>query len=82
MLKEHDVVVLMADAPEDGLKSGDVGTIGSVYADGAEFAVEVVEPDGWTAVIAGMSPDQVRLASADDIKRDDIKRACGEPAAV
>ena len=27
MLKEHDVVVLMADAPEDGLKAGDVGTI-------------------------------------------------------
>ncbi len=82
MLKEHDVVVLMADAPEDGLKAGDVGTIIAVHGRGAEFAVEVVEPDGWTAGIAVVPPDQVRLASADEIKRDDIKRACGEPAAV
>ena len=77
MLKEHDVVTLTADAPEDGLKAGDVGTIISVHGDGAEFAVEVVEPDGWTAGIAVVSPDQVRPASADE-----IRRACGEPAAV
>lgn len=77
MLKEHDVVVLTADAPEDGLKAGDVGTIISVHGNGAVFVVEVVEPDGWTAGIAGMSRDQVRPASADE-----IRRARGAPAAV
>lgn len=77
MLREHDIVTLMVDVPEEGLKAGDVGTIISVHGDGAEFVVEVVEPDGWTAGIAGMSPDQVRSASAEE-----IRRACGEPAAV
>lgn len=75
--REHDVVTLTVDVPEDGLKSGDVGTIVSVYADGEAFAVEFIAFDGETIAIADVRADQARPASADD-----IKRASREPAAV
>ena len=76
-LREHDVVTLTVDVPEDGLKAGDVGTIVSVYADAEAFAVEFIAFDGETIAIADVQADHVRLASADE-----IKRACSEPAAV
>ena len=76
-LREHDVVTLTVDVPEDGLKSGNVGTIVSVYGDGEAFAVEFIAFDGETIAIADVQADHVRPASADE-----IKRACRAPAAV
>lgn len=76
-LSEHDVVTLTVDVPEEGVKSGDMGTIVSVYADGEAFAVEFIALDGETVAIADVQADQVRPASAEE-----IRRACGAPAAV
>lgn len=76
-LREHDIVTLTVDVPGEGLESGDMGTIVSVYADGEAFAVEFIAFDGETVAIADVQADQVRPASAEE-----INRICGEPAAV
>ena len=67
MLKEHDVVALTADAPEDGLEAGDVGAIVAVHGCGEAFSVEVLTLDGGTAGVAVLSADQVRPVSCEDV---------------
>lgn len=67
MLKEHDVVALTADAPEDGLEAGDVGAIVAIHGDGESFSVEVLTLDGGTAGIAVVSADQVRPVYCEDV---------------
>ena len=80
MLKEHDVVALTTDVPEDGLKAGDVGAIVSVHGDGESFAVEVLTLDGGTAGIAIVSADQIRPVSCEDVAHTRKMTAAALPA--
>ena len=60
MIGEHDRVVLTAPVPEEGLESGDVGTVVHVYPDGTAFEVEFTALDGRTAAVATVEASQVR----------------------
>ncbi len=40
MIKEHERVVLKKGIPEQGLKTGDVGTVVHIYKKGEAFEVE------------------------------------------
>ena len=68
MFKEHDIIALTADIPEDGLETGDVGTIVHIYPQGEAFVVEFMTSDGWTVAITDVLASQMRLASRDDTK--------------
>lgn len=67
MFKEHDIIVLTADIPEDGLESGDVGTIVHIYPDGKALIVEFMTPDGWTVAVTDVLASQMRSVSRDDV---------------
>ena len=59
-MKGHDRVVLKCGLPDQGLESGDVGTIVHIYKNGEAFEVEFVSLDGETTVVATVSSSQVR----------------------
>ena len=40
MIKEHDIVVLTEDVPEEGLTAGDVGTVVHIHNNGEGYEVE------------------------------------------
>ncbi len=42
MIKEHDIVVLTEDVPEEGLTAGDVGTVVHIHNQGEGYEVEFV----------------------------------------
>jgi len=52
MIKEHDRVVLKEEVLEQGLKTGDVGTVIHVHKKDKAFEVEFVALDGETLAIA------------------------------
>ncbi len=56
-LKEHDIVTLTVDLPDDGLRAGEVGTIVHVHASGKAFVVEFADRE--TPAFATVSPAQV-----------------------
>ena len=60
MIKEHDRIVLTCDLAEEGLKTGDVGTVIHIHKRGAAFEVEFLTLDGQTAAIATLTAAQVR----------------------
>lgn len=67
MIKEHEVVVLTAAVPNEGLERGDVGTVVHVYADGQAFEVEFFTIAGETAAVATVEASQVRPVTERDI---------------
>ena len=38
MIKEHDIVVLTEDVPEEGLTAGDVGTVVHIHNNGEGYS--------------------------------------------
>lgn len=56
-LREHDIVTLTVDLPEDGLRAGEAGTIVHVHASGKAFVVEFADRE--TPVFATVQPAQV-----------------------
>jgi len=46
MLREHDVVTITANLPEQGLSAGDVGSIVHCYAGHDAYEVEFVNNQG------------------------------------
>ena len=60
MIREHDRVVLAAAVPEEGLVTGDVGTVIHVYRDGHAYEVEFTTLEGKTAAVVTLEADQVR----------------------
>ena len=46
MIKEHDRVVLKKEVPDQGLKTGDVGTVIHVHKKGVAFEVEFLTLQG------------------------------------
>jgi hypothetical protein len=61
MIKEHDRVVLKEEVPEQGLKTGDVGTVIHVHKKDKAFEVEFVALKGeqgrkTVPVVQGVQP--------------------------
>jgi Domain of unknown function (DUF4926) len=67
MIKEHDRVVLREEIPDQGLKTGDVGTVIHVHNKGEAFEVEFIALDGETLAIATLDASQVRPVQKKEI---------------
>ena len=67
MIKEHQRVVLRTRVPEEGLESGDVGTVVHVYRDGQAYEVEFVTLEGQTAAVVTLEASQVRPVTSREI---------------
>ena len=75
MIKEHDRVVLRKEIPEQGLKTGGVGTVVHVYKKGEAFEVEFVTLGGETVAIATLVPSQIRPVQRKEITHARLLRA-------
>jgi hypothetical protein len=75
MIKEHDRVVLKKEIPEQGLKTGDVGTVIHVHKKGEAFEVEFVALDGETLAIMTLDASQVRPVQKREITHARLLRA-------
>jgi len=67
MIEEHNRVVLMTDRPDQGLMTGDVGTVVHVYQGGRAYEVEFVALDGETAGIVTVESKDVRSVGRHEI---------------
>ena len=67
MFKELDGVVLTTDIDEEGLKSGDAGTIVHMYPGGDAFIVEFMTLDGDTVALVDILPSQARPVTNKDV---------------
>ena len=56
---QFDVVELVADLPDHGIKAGTVATIVDVYADG-EYEIEITNDDGDTLDCLAVESGQIR----------------------
>ena len=61
-----NVVVLVRDMPEHGLKSGDLGTVVEVY-DRGEIEVEFATVSGQAQAILTLNQNDVRDATGDEM---------------
>ena len=59
-MKLYDVVVLIEDLPEEGLRSGQVGTVVEIYEDPPAFEVEFDDEDGVQLALLALRPEQIR----------------------
>jgi len=66
-ISEHAVVVLTRDLPEQKLRSGDVGAVVHVYADGKAFEVEFVTGSGHTLAVETLEPKDIRTLGEGEI---------------
>ena len=67
MIKEHDIIVLTEDVPDEGLTAGDVGTVVHIHNQGEGYEVEFVTLAGHTIAVASLLARQVRPVSKHDI---------------
>jgi hypothetical protein len=67
MFREHDQIILTADIPAKGLKSGDVGTIALAHETGDGYEVEFVNLDGDAIAIISLTSKEMRPTSKKDI---------------
>jgi hypothetical protein len=67
MIKEHDVVVLTEDLPDESLKAGDIGTVVHIHENGAGYELEVITLDGETIAIVTLLQSQVRPVAKREI---------------
>ena len=67
MIKEHDRVVLREEIPDQGLKTGDVGSVIHVHNKSEAFEVEFIALDGETLAIATLDASQVRPVQRKEI---------------
>jgi hypothetical protein len=67
MIKEHDRVVLLRDISEEGLKTGDVGTVVHIYREGDAFEIEFMTLEGGTFAIVTVPAPHVRAVSKKDV---------------
>ena len=59
---------------EEGLLPGDVGTIVDVCGGGEAFIVEFLETDGCLIALPTVYPNQIRLATEDDLENDSFRK--------
>lgn len=67
MIKEHDVVVLTQDLPDERLTAGDVGTVVHVHGNGTGYEIEFMTLSGRTIAVATVMSSQVRAVSSRDL---------------
>lgn len=67
MIKEHDRIVLLKDVPDEGLKTGDVGTVVHIYRDGEAFEVEFMTLEGGTVAVVTLTASDLRPVGSRDI---------------
>jgi hypothetical protein len=67
MIKEHDIVVLTEDVPEESLTAGDVGTVVHIHNNGEGYEVEFMTFTGQTIALAPLLARQVRPVSKHDV---------------
>lgn len=67
VIKEHDIVVLTEDVPEEGLTAGDVGTVVHIHNQGEGYEVEFVTLASQTIVVASLRDQQVRPVRRQDV---------------
>jgi len=67
MIKEHDIVVLTEDMPEEGLTAEDVGTVVHIHNQGEGYEVEFVTLAGQTITVAWLLGQQVCPVSRQDV---------------
>jgi hypothetical protein len=61
----HDVVRVLEDLPDLNLRTGDVGTVVTVFTEPeAAFEVEFVDDEGRTVATHALLPEQVEVAPA------------------
>ena len=60
MIQELDQVVLMTDLIDDGLESGDIGTVVLVHQGGKGYEVEFISLSGETIAVVTVFANQVR----------------------
>ena len=75
MIKEHDRVVLKKELPDQGLQTGDVGTVIHVHEKGEAFEVEFLTLQGETVAIATLEASQVRPVQKREITHARLMRA-------
>jgi hypothetical protein len=66
-IREHDVVVLTRDLPDQNLRSGDVGAVVHVYDNGKAYEVEFVTGSGQTLAVETLEPRDVRTLGDGEI---------------
>lgn len=64
---EHGVVVLTRDLPDSHLRTGDVGAVVHVYAEGEAYEVEFVTGSGRTLAVETLAPGDIRPVGAGEI---------------
>jgi len=67
MIREHDVVVLTQDMPDEGLTAGDAGTVIHVHPRNAGYEVEFMTLSGQTIAVVTVMARQVRAVTRRDI---------------
>lgn len=67
MIKEHDVIILTADLPGEGLQAGDIGTVVHVHQNGVGYEVEFMTLTGNTIAVVTLLATQVRAVAQRDI---------------
>ena len=67
MIREHDVVVLTQDMPDEGLTAGDAGTVVHVHPHNAGYEVEIMTLSGQTIAVVTVMARQVRAVTRRDI---------------
>ena len=67
LLKIFSVVILTKDV--ENMKSGSIGTIVEVYNKPAGYTVEFIDKSGYTIALLDLSPNDVRLALENEIKK-------------
>jgi hypothetical protein len=67
MIREHDVVVLTQDMPDEGLTAGDAGTVIHVHPNRAGYEVEFMTLNGQTIAVVTVMARQVRAVTRRDI---------------
>lgn len=60
MIREHDIIVLIRDLPEHGLKEGDLGTVVHVHRESAGYEVEFMTLIGETVAVESLEKEMVR----------------------
>jgi len=66
-MSEFDLVVLQDDTANERLKTGDVGTILTVYSGGRAFEVEFVTLTGESVAVETLLPHQIRTVRASEV---------------
>jgi hypothetical protein len=67
MIREHDVVVLTQDMPDEGLTTGDAATVVHVHPNNAGYEMEFMTLNGQTIAVVTVMARQVRAVTRRDV---------------